>query len=110
MRFVTFHGKESGRPIYVAADRVEAIAVTEDGSTEVCASCSVGLVAETPDEVLRMVAEATADVAAYEALVDAARDVVAQEDAADPTERLLLNLRGLRAALDALQTPEVPRG
>lgn len=108
MRFVTFHGKESGRPIYVAADRVEAIAVTEDGSTEVCASCSVGLVAETPDEVLRMVAEATADVAACAAVVDAARRLIAWLDDPNATygahEAIVHDLRSALAAM------EVPRG
>lgn len=71
MRFVTLHGKKSGRPIYVAADRVEAIAVTDEGSTEVCASCSVGLVAETPEEALRIVEGGKPDACA--ALVEAAR-------------------------------------
>lgn len=103
MRFLTFHGKESGRPIYVAADRVEAIAVTDDGSTEVCASCSVGLVAETPDEVLRMVAEASAG-REWAPLVVAAERVLAWLD--DPSARRSWHVHAredLRAALAAVR-------
>lgn len=103
MRFVTLHGKKSGRPIYVAADRVEAIAVTDEGSTEVCASCSVGLVAETPDEVLRMVAEATSRRECAPLIVAAER-VLAWLD--DPRARRSWHVHAredLRAALAAVR-------
>lgn len=109
MRFVTLHGKKSGRPIYVAADRVEAIAVTDEGSTEVCASCSVGLVAETPEEALRIVEDANPDACA--ALVDAAKRLIDWMDTISaPIADHNQAIKDIRAALDALRTREVPRG
>ena len=78
MRYITLHGAGSGREIRVAAERIEVIATADDGSTEVCACCSTGLVTESPAEVERLAEAATEPSlpADYAPLVDAARRLV----------------------------------